>query len=228
MRTCASSGALPLLRPLGLVASSCYPYVRTCARTYVRTLRTYFPLPPSLLRPRSCGLESSRRSATTQMPWYGVVLRRWSNEDRTDWSFTATNEYCLPQFCVHYDTKRYDYELPKGGAKTTRPRRSTRCIDSSPFGTARCELWEETGVWLAWRGRFAYQWVSPDGRILPGGPSADSSAWLCTDLSPWDQWDMERTPVWCSVSDFEELSNREDHLRVLRAVDDWMISALAT
>ena len=162
------------------------------------------------------------------MPWYGVVLRRWSKEDRTDWSCTATNEYCLPEFCVQYDTKRYDYELPKGGAETTRPRRSTRCIDSSPFGTARCELWEETGVWLAWRGRFAYQWVSPDGRILLGGPSADSSAWLCTDLSLWDQWDMERTPLWFSVSDFEELSNREDHLRVLRAVDDWMISALAT
>ena len=39
---------------------------------------------------------------------------------------------------------------------------------------------------------------------------------------------MERTPLWFSVSDFEELSNREDHLRVLRVVDDWMISALAT
>ena len=214
-------------------------YVRTCVRTYVRTyvryvrtyVRTYvriFLSSFSLLRPRSCGLESSRRSATTQMPWYGVVLRRWSKEDRTDWSFTATNEYCLPEFCVQCDTKRRDYELPKGGAKTTRRRHSTRCIDSSPFGTARCELWEETGVWLAWRGRFAYQWASSHGRILPGGPSADSSAWLCTDLSPWDQWDMERTLLWFSVSDFEEWSNREDHLRVLRAVDDRMISALAT
>ena len=192
-------------------------YVRACVRTYVRTLRIFLS-PPSLLRPRSCGLESSRRSATTQMPWYGVVLRRWSKEDRTDWSFTATNEYCLPEFCVQCDTKRCDYELPKGGAKTTRPRRSIGCIDSSPFGTARCELWEETGVWLAWRGRFAYQWASPHGRILPGGPSADSSAWLCTDLSPWDQWDMERTLLWFSVSDFEKWSNREDHLRVLRAV----------
>ena len=202
-------------------------YVRACVRTYVRYV---FSFPPLLFSDRGPVGSRARgdRPLRTQMPWYGVVLRRWSKQDRTDWSFTATNEYCLPEFCVQYDTKRYDYELPKGGAHTTRPRRSTGCIDSSPFGTARYELWEEAGVWLAWRGRFTYQWASSNGTILPGGPSAHSNAWLCTDLSPWDQWDMERAPLWFSVSDFEELSNREDHLRVLRAVDDWMISALAT
>ena len=99
-------------------------YVRAC----VRTLHT-----------RGRG-----RPEDLRMPWIGVVLRRWTNVDQTSCGVRST-VHCCPEFCVEFDIKRKAWELPKGGVQPSR--------DTSPYATARRELWEEAGVWLQWRER---------------------------------------------------------------------------
>ena len=78
----------------------------------------------------------SKRQFQGAMVWFGVVLHS------TD---------CPPKYCVQFDWDRQQYELPKGGAELRRCRPSTGALDTSPFTTARWELWEEAKVWLGWR-----------------------------------------------------------------------------
>ena len=119
--------------------------------------------------------------------------------------------------------------MPKGGAEVLAPRRiavptlkGTRTwevYDSSPFATARWELWEETGVWVGWRAEGTYTWISTQRRVLPGGPCAHQNAWLCTELSNRDDsYDTRRPPEWMNLNEFAGLSRRDDHLRVLEAL----------
>ena len=155
-----------------------------------------------------------------EMPWFGVILWRWSHRD----DGTPCREYC-----VQFDRKRRDYELPKGGAEVLAPRRiavptlkGTRTwevYDSSPFATARWELWEETGVWVGWRAEGTYTWISKTGRVLPAGPCAHQDAWLCTELhGTEDSYDTRRPPPWMTVAEFACRSRRNDHLFVLQAL----------
>ena len=163
---------------------------------------------------------STRVRARVEMPWFGVILWRWSHRD----DGTPCREYC-----VQFDRKRRDYELPKGGAEVLAPRRiavptlkGTRTwevYDSSPFATARWELWEETGVWVGWRAEGTYTWISKRGCVLPGGPCDHQDAWLCTELHGTDDtYDMRWPPTWMSVNEFARRSRRDDHLRVLQAL----------
>ena len=159
-----------------------------------------------------------------QMPWFGVILWRWSHRGHGTERLHWRREYC-----VQFDRRRRDYELPKGGAEVLAPRRipvptgkGTRTVevyDSSPFATARWELWEETGVWVGWRAEGTYTWISTWGRVLPGGPGADQNAWLCTELSNRDDsYDTRRPPEWMNLNEFAGLSRRDDHWRVLEAL----------
>ena len=159
-----------------------------------------------------------------QMPWFGVILWRWSHRGHG-----TEHRHWRREYCVEFDRKRRNYELPKGGAQVLAPRRipvptgkGTRTVevyDSSPFATARWELWEETGVWVGWRAEGTYTWISNQGRVLPGGPSADQNAWLCTELSNTDDtYDTRRPPEWMNLDEFAVRSNRDDHLMVLKAL----------
>ena len=165
---------------------------------------------------------STRVRVRVQMPWFGVILWRWS--DRAWCSSGPCREYC-----VQFDRKRKGYELPKGGAEVLAPRRiavptleGTRMwevCDSSPFATARWELWEETGVWVGWRAEGTYTWINKQGRVLPAGPCAHQDAWLCTELhGTEDSYDIRRPPPWMTVAEFACRSRREDHLMVLVAL----------
>lgn len=163
---------------------------------------------------------STRVCARVEMPWFGVILWRWSHRGHG----TPCREYC-----VQFDRKRKGYELPKGGAEVLAPRRiavptlkGTRTwevYDSSPFATARWELWEETGVWVGWRAEGTYTWISKRGCVLPGGPSDHQDAWLCTQArSTADAYDIRRAPTWMSIDEFARQSTRDDHLGVLRSL----------
>ena len=148
------------------------------------------------------------------MPWLGTVLRRWTDDEQTDWFFRPTPMLRVPEFCVEYEYGtsggRRGWELPKGGLRDG---------DSGPFATARRELWEEAGVWLAWRPLGTYAWVSPRGVRLTGSPAPRENAWLVVDLLPCDIRNVHKPPPrWTTVEEFEDNSWRADHLELLRAV----------
>ena len=91
--------------------------------------------------------------------------------------------------------------------------------DSSPFATARRELWEEAGVWIGWRPTGTYSWVTPEGGLLPTAPTLQQNAWLCVDLAAEDTRDVNRAPPrWMTVEEFAAYSWRTDHLELLRTV----------
>jgi 8-oxo-dGTP pyrophosphatase MutT (NUDIX family) len=106
------------------------------------------------------------------MPWYGALL----------WQRDADGL----RICCQYDHDRRGWELPKGGHQLGR-RASSGVPDSSPFATARHEMWEEAGVWLAWRPPGAYDWVTEKGEPLPGGPGLHQNAFIVTELSTEDE-----------------------------------------
>ena len=160
------------------------------------------------------------------MPWFGVILWRWSLRNHG-----TECRHWRREYCVEFDRKRKNYELRKGGAQvqgrgprhirvpTENGMRTVQVYDSSPFATARWELWEETGVWVGWRAEGTYTWISTWGRVLPGGPGANQNAWLCTELSNNDDsYDARRPPKWMNLDEFEVLSSRTDHYRVLASI----------
>ena len=137
------------------------------------------------------------------MVWAGVALRR----PRDDGSW---------EYCVQRDLKREQWELPKGGAELRTKRRSTGCTDSSLFATARGELWEEAGVWLAWRPAGTYEWLSPQGEALPLGPEEGRSAFVCTELRPEDTLVAHSSRAWMTLERFAASTTRKDHVLLLR------------
>ena len=148
------------------------------------------------------------------MPWVGVVLRRWTDEQRTDWYHRPTPTRRLPEFCVEYEDGnsggRSGWELPKGGMSQA---------DPDHFAAARRELWEETGVWLGWRPAGTFAWVNSEGWGIAGNPAREQNAWLCVDLEASDTRDGERPPPrWMTVDEFEAFSWRSDHQRLLQRV----------
>ena len=157
------------------------------------------------------------------MPWLGVILWRWNERPHG----TACSHW-RREYCVQFDRKRNMYELPKGGAKRIKPRRIPMqtekgvqivwACDSSPFATARWELFEETGIWVGWRERGSYAWISRRGEVWPGVPCASQSAWLCTELRGDDTYCPDRTPMWMNLEEFGRLSRRDDHYRLLKAL----------
>ena len=114
------------------------------------------------------------------------------------------------------DKKRGGWELPKGGAELAQPRPSTGCTDSSPFATGRGELWEEAGVWLAWREPGSYMWVSPTGSTLTSTPAKRQSAFLCTDLRATDEMVPHDRRAWMTLEEFAAKSMRQDHVDLLQ------------
>ena len=148
------------------------------------------------------------------MPWFGTILRRWTDADHTDWFFRPTPLLRVPEFCVEYECGtsggRSGWELPKGGFRDG---------DSGPFATARRELWEEAGVWVTWRPPGTYVWASPTGRRLPNGPAPRENAWLIVDLMPGDIRNVHKPPPrWMTIDEFGGNSWRRDHHELLRAI----------
>ena len=168
--------------------------------------------PPPVVEGRA-----SVRFSDLVIPWFGVVLRRWTNTFSTEWRHTRSELFWCEQFCVEFDPKRNSLELPKG-----RGRGDHLVYDSSPFGTARWALWEKTGVWVAWRAAGTYTWHSDRGEILPLGPSLQyppENAWVCTDLAPEDTLgEAGHRRMWLTMTDFELASDRLDHVRVLQVL----------
>ena len=134
------------------------------------------------------------------MPWAGVVLWKGSGVGRL--------------FCVQFDAKRQDWELPKGRFEA-RLRYSSGVADSSLFATARWELWEEAGVWLSWRSRFL--WVDPAGRRLKAPPRGN--AWVVTSAAPEDEVCEDfAARRWMTLVEFERHTSRRDHVALLTSV----------
>ena len=90
------------------------------------------------------------------MPWYGAVVWSVRRQER--------------KYCCQWDSKRRCLELPKGGMRKKR-RQTSGFPDSSPFATARWEMWEEAGIWLGWRRIEDFQWMQHEGHALPLGPA---------------------------------------------------------
>ena len=172
--------------------------------------------PPPVVEGRASVRVSDLVLERRWFPWFGMVLRRWTNSSGTEWRHARSAICCRPQFCVEFDHKRNSLELPKG---RTRGTNWPGALDRSPFGTARWALWEKTGVWVAWRAAGTYTWHSDRGQMLPLGPSLEyprENAWVCTDLAPEDTLgEAGHRRMWLTMAEFEMTSDRLDHLRVL-------------
>ena len=139
------------------------------------------------------------------MVWAGAILRRMEAEG--PW-----------EYCVQLDEERGGWELPKGGAKKRKHCSSTVCTDTSLFATARRKLWEEAGVWVAWRPPGTYVWLSEQGDALPDGPARGENAWLCADLWPdEDEETVHSNRAWMTLDQLDKTPKvRGAHVRLLR------------
>ena len=136
------------------------------------------------------------------MPWYGAVV--WSERGQQR------------KYCCQWDPKRrFGLELPKGGMEKNR-RKTSGAPDSSPFATARWELWEEVGLWLQWRWSEDFHWVSQRGHALPLGPGPQQSAFLVTKLQDKDGEADCRRREWLTLEECERKGLRKDHLQLLK------------
>ena len=130
--------------------------------------------------------------------WFGVVLQRW-NETSRHW-----------EYAFQYSLKRNKWELAKGGEESH---------DGSAWGTARREMWEETGIWLSWRCEGEYQWINHRGYKLAGEPAAGSRGYVACCLKDDDSMDGEERHWWVSLECYRKLDAsgiaRSDHLEVM-------------
>ena len=140
------------------------------------------------------------------MPWYGAVV----------WGGDGQREYCCQWGC-----RRGCWELPKGGLELVR-RASSGLPDSSPFATARWELWEEAGLWLSWRARADFRWVSQNAEPLALGPGQQQSAFVVTKLQDGDLMVPHPNQAWLTLEQCGVQRLRPDHLRLLRQLDRWV------
>ena len=138
------------------------------------------------------------------MPWYGAVVWSVDGQER--------------KHCCQWGSKRRCLELPKGGMKKVR-RQTSGVPDSSPFATARWELWEEAGIWLGWRRIEDFQWIRRGGHALPLGPAAGQSAFVVTELQDAEDCVADCcSRHWLTLEDCKRRSLRSDHLRLLQSL----------
>ena len=136
------------------------------------------------------------------MPWYGAVVWSVDGQER--------------KHCCQWDPKRRCLELPKGGMKKVR-RQTSGVPDSSPFATARWELWEEAGIWLGWRRIEDFQWMRRGGHALPLGPAAGQSAFVVTEFQDAEDFVADCcSRYWLTLEDCQRRRLRSDHLRLLQ------------
>ena len=136
------------------------------------------------------------------MPWYGAVVWSVDGQER--------------KYCCQWDSKRRCLELPKGGMKKVR-RQTSGVPDSSPFATARWELWEEAGIWLGWRRIEDFQWMRRGGHALPLGPAAGQSAFVVTEFQDAEDCVADCcSRHWLTLEDCKRRRLRSDHLRLLQ------------
>ena len=141
------------------------------------------------------------------MAWVGVILTVWIQQVRL--------------YCIVWDQKRKCWELPKGGAELNSPRMTTNTIDSSPFATARGELWEEAGIWLGWRNWDTFAWLGKYGKLLTRGLKEDRCGWVYTRLCDHDIVQDDRPDrQWMTFEEYCFLPRRRnDHVDLLACVE---------
>ena len=140
------------------------------------------------------------------MAWVGVILCRALLE--------------LRLYCFQWDEKRKQWELPKGGAELTEPRSSTGCVDSSPFATARGELWEEAGIWLEWREWGKFSWLGKYGNVLSHGLEEGKNGWMYTMVQDNDSMIDHAGRAWMTLEEYRLHSwRRDDHVALLERVE---------
>ena len=107
-------------------------------------------------------------------------------------------------------------ELPKGGMRKKR-RQTSGFPDSSPFATARWELWEEAGIWLGWRRIEDFQWMRHGGHALPLGPAEGQSAFVVTEFQDAEDCVADCcSRHWLTLEDCERRRLRSDHMQLLQ------------
>ena len=142
------------------------------------------------------------------MAWVGVILCR------------ALAEVQL--YCFEWDEKRQRWELPKGGAELMEPRPwpSTGYVDSSPFATARAELWEEAGIWLEWREWGSFAWLDRYGNVLIRGLEEGRSGWLYTRAQENDTVIHHASRTWMTLEEYRrQRMRRNEHVDLLERVE---------
>ena len=140
------------------------------------------------------------------MAWVGVVLCRAI--------------LFLRLYCFHWDKKRQQWELPKGGAELTDPSSSTGSVDSSPFATARGELWEEAGIWLEWREENTFAWLDKYGNVLNHGLEEGKSGWIYTRVQENDTFIYHADRIWMTLEEYRmEPLRRDDHVDLLERIE---------
>ena len=136
------------------------------------------------------------------MPWYGAVVWSVRRQER--------------KYCCQWDSKRRCLELPKGGMRKKR-RQTSGFPDSSPFATARWEMWEEAGIWLGWRRIEEFQWMQHDGHALPLGPAKGQSAFVVTEFQDAEDYVADcNSRHWLTLKECERMGLRPDHLQLLQ------------
>ena len=89
--------------------------------------------------------------------------------------------------------------------------------DSSPFATARWEMWEEAGIWLGWRRIEEFQWMQHDGHALPLGPAKGQSAFVVTEFQDAEDYVADcNSRHWLTLKECERMGLRPDHLQLLQ------------
>ena len=132
------------------------------------------------------------------MVWYGVLLLK-----------VHPKPISYVEVCILWHPERKQWEVPKGGAQWGQTRVSTNMSDANCFHTARAELWEECGVWLAMRSGNDLIWFNSEGdRLYEEYP--EQNAFLLTKLRGGDTvsepWSYEYkgmvfwVPVYAAIS----------------------------
>ena len=148
----------------------------------------------------------NRNNIAAAMAWVGVILCQ-----------VLTG---LTTYCVEWDDKRKKWELPKGGAELRQPRDSTGSVDSSPFATARAELWEEAGIWLAWREMANFACLGQHGNLLTNGLEENRNGWIYTTIQENDTVIEHSNRTWMTLEEYRtERFRRQDYVKLLERIE---------
>ena len=157
-----------------------------------------------------------RRAQQADKPkYFGVLLKGHTDAPRNPLFIVQGNG---PEVCCVWDDKRGAehgrYELPEGGAELERPR-ACGYVDTSPFATARNELWEEAGIWIGWRQRADYYWVDTKGKQLAGDPPWTTAAFLVTTFFDRDVITPHEDRKWLELHQCKPML-RQDHRHIVQ------------